>query len=290
MIASSPVFRAHKEKCVAISDGDILSYYLPSLYASNHRSFLSRGRALTAGPYLSLAEAPLGSRNAWISPLKDAQLEKRYLYSFLGGSTCMLRKRLFRYYRSLSIPDALVECTDHYKHWSNESSPERSAQQRHYIETMKASKFVLCPRGASASSIRMFEAMELGCAPVVLADRWIPVDGVDWSFCIFVKEARYRELDAIVRSHASEWQGRGEAARKTFDTHFGPAAFGDTMERQLRDLLGRRDDGRERLIRAVYPLYRASVQLKGELRMAARNTVLAGFRMLGAKFPYDLNK
>ncbi|MET0540275.1 MAG: exostosin family protein [Variovorax sp.] len=290
LVAKSPVFKAHRAKCVAISDGDILSYYLPSLYASNHRSFLSRGRALTAGPFSSLVEAPVGSRNAWITPLKDEPVEKRYLYSFMGGSTCMLRKRLFRYYRSLSIPDALVECTDHYKHWSNDASPDRAAQQRRYVETMQASKFVLCPRGASASSIRMFEAMELGCAPVVLADRWIPVDGVDWSFCIFVNEARYRDIDTIVRSHADEWQERGAAARKVFDQHFSPAAFGGTMERQLRELMHTRDDGRERLIRAVYPLYRGAVELKGDLRLAARNTVLAGFRLLGAKFPYDLNK
>ncbi|WP_213954746.1 exostosin family protein [Variovorax sp. dw_954] len=290
IFASAPVFQSHKEKCVAISDGDILSYYMPSLYASNHRSLLSRGRALTAGPFSSLVEAPLGSRNAWISPLKDAQVEKRYLYSFMGGSTSMLRKRLFRYYRSLTIADALVESTDHYKHWSRDASPEHSAQQRRYIETMQASKFVLCPRGASASSIRLFESMELGCAPIVLADRWIPVDGVDWSFCLFVKESRYRELDVIVRSHADEWQERGAAARKAFNGHFSHSAFGATMERQLRDLVRHRDDGRERLIRAVYPLYRGATELKGELRLAARNTVLAGFRMLGVKFPYDLNK
>ena len=289
LIASSSVFKAHKAKCVAVSDGDILSYYLPSLYASNHRSLLSRGRALTAGPVFSLVEAPLGSRNAWMSPLKNEQMEKRYLYSFMGGSTSMLRKRLFRNYRSLAIADALVECTDHYKHWSPESSFEKSAQQRRYIETMLASKFVLCPRGASASSIRLFESMELGCAPVVLADRWIPVDGVDWSFCIFVKEARLRDLDAIVRSHADEWHERGAAARKAFNEHFSLVAFGSTLERQLRDLVRHRDDRRERFVHAVYPLYRGSTELKRGLRRAARNTVLAGFRTMGIKFPYDLN-
>jgi len=201
LISESPVFKAHKAKCIAISDGDILSYYLPSLYASNHRFPLSRGRSLTAGPYSSLVDIPSGPRNAWISRLKDDEVDKRYLYSFMGGSTSMIRKRLFRKFKSLDIPDALIKCTDHYKHWAGDLSESKSAQQKRYIETMMASKFVLCPRGASASSIRMFEVMELGCAPVVLADRWIPVDGVDWSFCIFLKEAHLHEIDAIVRSH-----------------------------------------------------------------------------------------
>jgi len=290
MIANSPVFKAHKAKCIAISDGDILSYYLPSLYASNHRFPLSRGRALTAGPYGSLIDLPSGPRNAWISPLKDNPVEKRYLYSFMGGSTSILRKRLFRNFRSLDIPDALVECTDHYKHWVGDLSESKSAQQKRYIETMTASKFVLCPRGASASSIRLFEAMELGCAPIVLADQWIPVDGVDWSFCIFVKEAQLHKIDAIVRSHQTEWVARGKAARQVFNEHFSLETFGSTLKRQLIDLVSQRDEKREHLIRTFYPLYRGATELKTDLRLSARNTVLAGFRMLGVKFPYDLNR
>ena len=290
LIAESPVFKSHKAKCIAISDGDTLSYYLPSLYASNHRFPLSRGRALTAGPYGSLVDVPSGARNTWISPLKDSQVEKRHLYSFMGGSTSMLRKRLFRKFKSLDIPDALVQCTDHYKHWVGDLSERKSAQQKRYIETMLASKFVLCPRGASASSIRMFEAMELGCAPVVLADRWIPVDGVDWSFCIFVKEAQLHQIDAIVRSHQAEWVARGKAARRIFDEHFSLETFGSTLKRQLTCLVSQRNDKREHLIRTFYPIYRGAAELKSDLRLGARNTVLAGFRMLGVKFPYDLNR
>ncbi|WP_213956824.1 hypothetical protein [Variovorax sp. dw_954] len=71
--------------------------------------------------------------------------------------------------------------------------------------------------------------------------------------------------------------------------HFAPGAYGRTVERQFRELIRRRDDRRERFIRAVYPLFRGPARLKGELRLVARNAVLAGFRLLGIKFPYDLN-
>ena len=290
LISGSAVFKAHKAKCVTLFDGDVMSYYAPSLYASNHRGLLSRGRALTAGPFASLIDVPKGPRNSWISRLKDVEVEKRYLYSFMGGSTSMARKRLLRNFRSLNIADVLIECTDHYKHWAGGSTSDKSAQQQRYVEMMMASKYVLCPRGASASSIRLFEAMELGCAPVVLADSWIPVDGVDWSFCIFVPESRLHDIDAIVRSHGEEWRERGATARRVFEEHFAPASFGRTLERQLRDLLRRRVDGRERLIRALYPFYRGANDAKRQLRAAARAGVLAGYRILGRKFPYDLNR
>jgi Exostosin family len=182
-------------------------------------------------------------------------------------------------------------CTDHYRHWSGEQPPaEQSKQQQVYVETMLASKFILCPRGAGAASIRLFEAMELGCAPVVIADSWIPVDGVDWSFCLFVKESQIFEMDAIIRAHEHEWQERGAAARRAFDAHFAQATFGPTLERQLQQLVSDRKEGRERLVRAFYPLYRGAMEAKWRLRMQLRNAVLAGFRLLGRKFPYDLNR
>ena len=73
LIAESPVFQEYQDKCVAISDGDVLYYYLPALYASNFRSWLSRGRALTSGPFTALFNVAHGSRNPWIARLKNAQ-------------------------------------------------------------------------------------------------------------------------------------------------------------------------------------------------------------------------
>jgi hypothetical protein len=290
LIAASPVFHSYRAKCVSVSDGDVLNYYLPALYAANRRSWLSYGRAFTTGPFTSLFYVRHGSRNPWIDRLQNEEVDKRYLYSFMGGSTCFLRKRMLKHYRCLDIPDALVACTDHYRHWSTEITPEKSDQQRRYVETMLASKFVLCPRGASDASIRLFEAMELGCVPVVIADRWVPVDGVDWSFCIFVKEAQIFEVDAIVRAHEPQWQERGMAAKRAFEAHFAPATFGQTTERQLRHLVRHRNEARERLIQAFYPLYRGSREAKWRIRRQLRSAVLAGFRLLGRKFPYDLNR
>jgi hypothetical protein len=290
-IKRSAAYRQFPEKCVAISDSDFMDYYVPALYASNYRGWLSKDRALTCSPYTSLFAAQ-GKRNAWIDRLRDEPCEKRLLYSFMGGSTSLLRKRLFQHYKSLDIADVQVQSTDYYKHWSPDAGGkvDKSAQQRVYVETMKASKFALCPRGASPSSIRMFEAMELGVAPIVMADTWIPVDGVDWSFCLFIKEDQLGDIDAIVRAHESEWEERGMRARQAFVEHFDTASLGLTLERQFRQLVQQRSPGRERLIHAMYPARQAYVTGKTAARKHLRALVLAGFRVTGRKFPYELNR
>ncbi len=291
LIRKSPSFQNFRSKCIAISDGDILSYYIPALYASNFRCLLSHGgRALTASPYCSLHADERGKRNVWIDRLKDAPFERRLLYSFMGGSTCWLRKRLLKQYKSCSLEDVLIKGTDHYRNWVLGDEAARSEQQRFYVETMLSSKFALCPRGASAASIRLFEAMELGCAPVVLSDNWIPVDGVDWSFCLFVKESQLPHLDAIIRSHADEWEERGARARRAFEENFSPSKLGSTLERQIRQLLESRNGNRERLIRAVYPVRRALVEGRALARAGLRQAILFGFASLGRKFPYELNR
>jgi hypothetical protein len=282
-IKRSPAYRDFPEKCVTVSDSDFMDYYVPALYASNFKGWLSKDRALTCSPYSSLFDAQ-GKRNAWIDRLRDVPCEKRLLYSFMGGSTSLLRKRLFQHYRSLDIADVQVQSTDYYKHWSPDAGGkvDKSAQQRLYIETMKASKFALCPRGASPSSIRMFEAMELGVAPIVMADTWIPVDGVDWSFCLFIKESQL--------GHESEWRERGARARQAFVEHFDADSLGLTFERQFRQLARQRNPARERLIHAMYPARQAYVSGKAAARKHLRAFVLAGFRLTGRKFPYELNR
>lgn len=284
-------YKRFPKKCVAISDSDVTDFYIPALYASNHTTFLSRHRALTCSPYTSLFAAQ-GKRNMWIDRLIDEPMQKDFLYSFMGGSTSMLRKRIFRHYKSTDQADVKVAPTDFYQHWSPDAGGkvDKSAQQRVYIETMRASKFALCPRGASPSSIRMFEAMELGVAPVVMADGWLPPKGIDLSFCLFVKESQLAQLDAIVRSHEDEWQQRGALARLTFNANFGPISLGHTLEQQFRQLQSQRSDFREQLIHAIYPAWTAYTGGKAMARKQLRALVLAAFRRAGRSFPYELNR
>ncbi len=287
-IMRSPLLKTYSSKCLTLSDADEPSYYLPGLYASNGVGMLSTGRALTMN-YLRVA-LPTRFRNTWIDQLRLENIPNRYLYSFMGGSTSFTRKRLFKQYTGHCPPDVLIQSTDQYRHWDEDNNQGRIDQQRRYIETMLSSRFVLCPRGAGLGSYRLFETMELGRTPVIISDKWVPIEGVDWSFCLFVKESQLPQLDGIIRSHEDEWQTRGDAARRAHETHFAPRALGMTLERQMRQILATYSPARERWIRGLYPIVEAATRSRRAARAQLRSLVLSAFRITGRKLPYTLNR
>jgi hypothetical protein len=80
---------------------------------------------------------------------------------------------------------------------------------------MKASKFVLCPRGLSVSSIRLFETMKTGRVPVILSDGWVEPPGPAWEkFAIRVREADLARLPQILEEREADAVRMGELARR----------------------------------------------------------------------------
>lgn len=94
----------------------------------------------------------------------------------------------------------------------------------------------------------------MGVAPVVLADRWVPIAGIDWSFALFVDENRVRDLDSIIRSHESEWAQRGQCARQTFSQHFAVEVAPRALMAAMMRLIASVDPRREATFRRWYPL------------------------------------
>lgn len=242
-VRANPLVRRFRAKCLCISETDIPTYALPGLYAANLDGFLSRNRTETISYFIS--ERIRG--NAAVRDLIGKPLEKRYTYSFLGGSNSWARKRLFRLVKSGD--DVVVEPTHAYYHWSAEGQDAevKARQQQRYAEILAQSKFALCPRGCGLSSYRLFEAMSLGVAPVIIADGWRPISGVDWRFALFVPEAKIPQLDAIVRAHASEWRERGDAARQAYEALLAPDQVAAMVHERLlrvRALYDRRREAR----------------------------------------------
>ena len=98
---------------------------------------------------------------------------------------------------------------------------ERLDYERRYAELIKASKFVLCPRGLSASSIRVFETMRMGRVPVILSDAWIPPQGPEWEKCaIQVREKDFARIPRILEEREAEAVEMGEAARREWERWF----------------------------------------------------------------------
>jgi hypothetical protein len=149
---------------------------------------------------------------------------KRYLFSFVGRWSHAVRRRLFAH----SWPDdVFVRCShDTYSRFIRAPEKDSRAEEVRYWQTMAASKFALCPRGAGVSSIRLFEAMSIGVAPIIVADGWVPPVGPRWDrFALFVPERDVRHLAAIVRTHETEWEERGRLAYAAYNDYFRPEHF-----------------------------------------------------------------
>jgi hypothetical protein len=98
---------------------------------------------------------------------------------------------------------------------------ERLDYDRRYAEVTKASKFVLCPRGLSVSSIRLFETMRMGRVPVILSDEWMPPAGPRWEkFSIRINESKFAEIPSLLEQRELDAVGMGELAREEWEQWF----------------------------------------------------------------------
>lgn len=210
-----PFMRQARERIFVYSATDRPIPLLPGIYTSLRRRDYHPERTRT-GHYLSshLTVPPLTSR---------PHSERRWLFSFVGdANTAEVRGALL----TLQHPDGLCRDVSSLSRavWARGGAELKEFVEQ-YGETLSQSRFALCPRGIGTGSIRLFEAMRAGCAPVILADEWIAPEGPDWaSFSLRVKEAEAATIPALLARHAhasAEW---GRRARQAWEDWFSDEA------------------------------------------------------------------
>ena len=212
MVRGHPYYRRFREKCFLFDSGDALFPILPGIYASLTRSQYELGYT-RAGFYLYLIE------NAFITHRPNSGNE-RYLASFVGSrKTHPVRNKLFEFGRD----DIYVVDTSSYSlRTTYHGTPaERAEFWSEYGDSIADAKFSLCPRGASAGSIRLFESMKMGRACVILSDDWQPNEHVNWSgFSIRVAEHDVAHIPEILEQNAHRAAEMGTCARREWEEHF----------------------------------------------------------------------
>jgi hypothetical protein len=131
------------------------------------------------------------------------------------------------------------------------------ALKNQYVLGMLESHFVLCPRGFGASSIRLFEAMACGRAPVIISDDWVPPRGPDWSkFSIRVREGDIEEIPRILKELEPNAHILGRNARRAWEEWFSPDVLLDRLVMEGLEILraNRNTEWTRRLIRAYLNL------------------------------------
>ena len=207
-----PLVRKYREKTFLFCANPFVIPLLPGVYAGVEKRWSSS--RTRPGFYLGR------TRNEFttFSPPTD---DLPYLFSFMGSiRNAPVRRRL----ATLSHPRSFFQnTTEDFDRvlYGKMDKRERLDYDRRYAELTKASKFVLCPRGLSAASIRLFETMRIGRVPVILSDDWVPPVGPLWEkFSIRVAEREFARIPHLLEQRESEAVAMGELARKAWEEWF----------------------------------------------------------------------
>jgi hypothetical protein len=215
----NPVWRRWPEKSFGMYEGDEPPRFLHGLYSSARKAWSRRGRYLSCAYPVLRACFPSAA-----PPLAEVRASRKdLLFSFAGRTSYRLRRRL--HHIPFPKDEVVIQDTSTYNHF-DAGAKDREAAQKRYWQLAARSKFVLCPRGAGTSSIRLFEMMEAGIAPVVISDDWVRPLGPRWEdFALSVPERKIARLYDIVKHCEGEFCERGLKARQAYEEFFAPDRY-----------------------------------------------------------------
>ena len=249
-----PRLERHRHKTFLYNESDKPWDVLPGLYCSMTASLFSPERHV---PFIYL-----GMPNGHVDAVADRTDERRWLFSFTGAMSHPCRRAIL----ALPHPEGFLRDTSGFDVW-HASDDERERRGREFADVLAASRFVLCPRGIGTASLRLFETLEAGRAPVIIADDWIAPPHIDWSFALRVSERDVASIPALLRAHAAEAEARGRAARAAWLSAYAADALFDTLGDSIEYLLR---NGRPHRRRPYYSAMRKWL-VSGEL--ATRHAV-----------------
>jgi len=139
-----PLVSRYPEKVFMYNEADKPWCVLPGLYCSMHSRFFQDNRQV-AFPYLK-------PPNPFISDVRNWDVEKKWLFSFVGSTSHRCRKQVL----ALADDSKGIKDTSDFNVWDS-SLPERQMQGMDFAQTMAESRYMLCPRGIGTSSYRLFE-------------------------------------------------------------------------------------------------------------------------------------
>ncbi len=161
--------------------------------------------------------------------------EKQYLFSFKGRDSHPVRNKLFQ--MKFKRQDITIIDSSEFNLWS-EKEFDKEKIFEDYCNLILDSKFTLCPAGSGVNSIRLFESMQLGVAPVIISDRWRYPSGPDWQdFSIIIPESQIHNLEEIVCGYEAVYAEMGQKARQAYDNYFAePVCFNYMVDNSLEIL------------------------------------------------------
>lgn len=227
-----PVIAKYPNRCFGVSETDDPRPLLRGVYTSGHRRLPFPSRCRT-GAY-TLQHPNFNNPFIECHPGGAFNLPKKHLFSFTGRNCHPVRAAILS--QRFEREDLFIKDTSDFFLFTHLTEGKASSQE-FFVQVMEASKFVVCPRGNGASSIRLFEAMRIGVAPIIISDDWILPKGPRWNdFALFLKESEIGNLEALVARHEPRWREMGERAAQEYERHFSKAAYFDYFVAQCEEM------------------------------------------------------
>jgi len=166
-------------------------------------------------------------------PLEDAL----YDFSFVGGVTAGVRQRIFNAFAGESCPqNAIVKVQA--ASWNSILGRGETTTKREYANSIRQSRFVLCPRGAGAGSVRLFETMRAGRVPVIISDVYVLPAGIDWECCsLRIREADVKRIPGIIEANRHKWLELAASARRLWLDNFSDRHVFGYLATHLSDMI-----------------------------------------------------
>ena len=231
-VRSHSFVKRFREKCFLFCSNDFVIPLLPGVYASIERRWSSvRTRS---GSYLGVFE------NEFVELTPPAD-NLKYLCSFVGNAeTARVRRELCK----LSHPRSLfLDTSAEYPDFLHKRLTENQVRdyQRRYADICKASKFILCPRGMGASSVRLFDTMRMGRVPLILSDQWVPPVGPCWEkFSLRVPEREVATIPTLVEDLEDQFVEMAKLARTQWEEWFSERVYFHRVVESCLDIKRRR--------------------------------------------------
>ena len=232
-VQQHPLIKDYPEKTFVITESDQPVEIWPGLYTCGIRS--SHNNNPIHGWYYPYFRVRFPNQEL-LKMGNPEKCEKKYLASFVGYPSHILRKELANMWTD--NPEIYYSSGKDYHHFEIQDEQSVRSPQRHYIETILSSRFSICPRGRGPATIRLFETMQLGVAPVILSDNWLRPDYVDWKSCsITIPEKNRKHAYRILKENEHRSEELGINAQKAFNEFFAENCLGKSLRTALNQLI-----------------------------------------------------
>lgn len=133
--------------------------------------------------------------------------EKDILFSFVGCYTTHdMRRRMFNRIKGENI---IYRETYHMDSGICKTNEFKKKETDEYKNVLERSRFSLCPRGSSPSSVRFWESMAAGSIPILISNNWVLPDW-DWKNTIIkisesnFENATYSDIEKFLKNISPE--------------------------------------------------------------------------------------